>query len=160
MDLSVTEKTYSGDNYDQSLCVLADGVSCWMAWAAYEKDGSRAFIRKFDGGAAGPILRLSDNENMQARPLCVPIPTGTTFVWFEKVGHTYAIWGRRDNGGELTKPAMLHALPEGAKPWELQAQSDESGSLWLTWAQAVKGKNTVEVLRVAVRLPLSPDGRS
>ena len=89
---------------------------------------------------------------MQARPLCVPIPTGTTFVWFEKVGHTYAIWGRRDNGGELTKPAMLHALPEGAKPWELQAQSDESGSLWLTWAQAVKGKNTVEVLRVA------PDG--
>ena len=148
MDLSVTEKTYSGDNYDPSLCVAADGASYWTAWAAYEKDGSRAFVRKFDGGAGGPIRALSDRDNLQTRPLCVPTPEGTTFVWFEKVARTYSVWSRRDDGdGDLTAGVRLYELPAGTKPGELHAECDDGGALWLSWAQAGKGGSTIELLR-------------
>ncbi len=145
MELAVTDGIYSKDNYEPSLCALSNGRACWMAWAAYERDGSRAFVRRFDGEDAGEVTPISPSKRMQTRPICVPMDTGVRFVWFEKEGQTYSIWSREHGGDAFTGCEELAVLPESAKPWELQALCDESGTLWVTWAQSVKNNSSIEV---------------
>jgi hypothetical protein len=151
MDVPVTEGTYSKDSYGPSLCTVGDGQTCWVAWAAYERHGSRVFTRKFDGETAGPIMPISSGDTAalcRTRPICVPVDGRGCFVWLEKVGQTYSVHRCGAEGDSLTATEKLWTLPESAKPWELQALCDKSGTLWVSWAQAVKGKNTVELLRV------------
>ncbi len=91
---------------------------------------------------------------MQTSPLCVPGDDGVTFVWLEKQGQTYSIWSRRlatpeptrgrrrrasargHRREDLTDCVRLHSLREGEKPSELQAVHDQTGALWVSWAQA------------------------
>ena len=149
MDISITEGVYSRDTCEPSLCLFPNGKTCWVAWAAYGRKGSRAFARRIDGGTAGEIVPVSPHERMQTRPICLPAEEGVRFVWFEKEGQTYSVWSRRHDGDTFTACEELHRLPESAKPWELQAVCDESGALWVCWAQAVKGRSSIEGLRKA-----------
>ena len=65
MDVKVTEGIYSRDSYDHRLCALPDG-SCWVAWAAFGRFGTRVFARRFDGECVGRIHMLSDAPRLQA----------------------------------------------------------------------------------------------
>ena len=149
MDIRITEGTYSRDNHEFSLCTVNEGAGCWVAWSAYEAEGSRSFVRFFDGEAAGGILPLSVRDVPQLHPVCLPTEKGVSFVWYEKNGMTYSICRRGHDGDAFTEPEVLVELPDLAKPGALDAVSDLEGSLWLTWAQAVTGKSTIEILRVA-----------
>ena len=150
MAIAVTEGTYSGDNYEPSLCLEPDGVGCWMAWAAFGNKGSRAFVRHFDGSTMGPVEPLSPQDRMQTRPLCVPTPNGVQLVWLEKDGHTYSIWRRETARGGLSGCVEVTQLPESVKPWELQATFDGGGALWVSWAEATMGESRIQVLRVGL----------
>ena len=148
MDLPITDGTYSKDNYEPSLCALPDG-GCWVAWAAYGAQGSRAFARRFDGLRLGPVMPVSDRDRMQTRPVCVPAGAGVRFVWLEKAGRTYSVWSRGSDGDALGNCQELDALPESAKPWELQAVYDEAGALWVCWAQSVRRESRIQVRRIS-----------
>lgn len=154
MDVGVTDRIYSSDNHDPSLCASADGTACWMAWSAYEAKGSRSFVRFFDGKTARPIMPLSEQDTLQVLPLCVPATDGTTFVWLQKEGFTYSVCCRGTDGDSLSPSEVVHVLPARAKPSDLCAVCDEAGALWLAWAQAVNGRSTIEVIHVG------PDGQS
>ncbi|MSS70247.1 MAG: DUF3604 domain-containing protein [Candidatus Latescibacteria bacterium] len=148
MNFAVTEGTYSRDNCEPSLCTLADGRSGWVAWAAYGRRGSRAFVRRFDGEVPGSIVPLSSSDTMQTNPVCVPNGRGAWFVWLERWGRSYSVWSCEHDGEAFKKGEELCVLPESARPWDLQALRDGSDALWVNWAQSVRGRSSVEALRV------------
>jgi len=152
MDLRITEGTYSRDNHDFSLCTTGDAAACWIAWSAYGEEGSRGFVRNFDGSSAGNILPLSERGTLQMEPLCVPAGERVYFVWLDKDGGTYSICRRAHDGRDFSEIETLHDLPARAKACELHAACDANGSLWVAWQQAIVGASTVELLRI------DPDG--
>lgn len=152
MRIAVTEGVYSNDSYEPNLCTLQDGKTCWTAWAAYGAAGSRTFVRKFAGETAGPIQPLSPSNTMQTRPICIPNGDEAVFVWLEKTGRQYAFLTRGSDGNGFTSCRERHVLPASAKVWEPQAFLDESGVLWISWAQSEKGESLIRILRAL------PDG--
>ena len=147
MKSAVTEGVYSKDSYEPNLCTLQDGFTCWTAWSAYGAAGSRAFVRKFAGETACTIESLSPNITMQTRPICIPNGDEAVFVWLEKTGRRYAFRTRRNDGNGFTSCRECHVLPASAKVWEPQALLDESGALWICWAQSEKGNSRIRILR-------------
>ena len=152
MDIPITEGIYSKDNYHPAFCILPDGRSCWTVWAAYGADGSRVFARKVDGETTGAIVPISPHGRMQTQPICVPSGRDIRFVWLEKEAQTYSVWTRRSDGDAFGYCEELAVLPASAKPWELQAVCDASGTLWVCWAQAERGQSRIQVVRQ------TPDG--
>ena len=145
-DIQITEETYSQDNYAQHLCVLEDG-SLWVTWAEFGPVGSRVFGRQVVNGQAGPIQALAETADMQTQPRCFSRRTGGALtIWFQKNGQTYSIHGRAFSEGKLGESQLLFSLPEGAKPGELEGTTDADGQIWLAWAQAARGRSTIEVV--------------
>ena len=64
MPINVTDGFYSTDNYDHRLCTVPGGQVCWATWAAFGRSGSRVFARRFDGVTPGPVIALSDTEQL------------------------------------------------------------------------------------------------
>ena len=154
MRIAVTEGVYSNDSYEPSLCTLRDGKTCWTAWATYGAAGSKAFVRRFVGETACAIAPLSLNNAMQTRPICIPNGDEAVFVWLEKTGRRYAFLTRGNGGNGFTSCRERHILPASAKVWEPQALFDESGVLWICWAQSEKGESRIRILRTL------PDGKT
>ena len=154
MKIAITEGVYSNDSYEPNLCTLPDGNTCWAAWAAYAAEGSRVFVRQFAGETAGPIEPISTNDAMQTRPICIPDGNEVVFVWLEKTGRQYAFRTRRRDGNSFSPCRTCLTLPASAKVWEPQAVLDETGALWIGWAESVSRNGSIRVLRTL------PDGKT
>lgn len=148
IDLPITDGTYSTDNHHFSLCEAAGGGT-WLAWDAYHAQGSRCFVRRFDGEAMGPILPLSDTGDMQARPVFLEAGESGVIVWMEKSGAEYSVRMRRFDGEALSPVRALAEFPPGVRIGELGADIDGEQALWVAYAKAGKGVSHVEVLRVS-----------
>ena len=149
--LTVTERTYSRDNHDFALCCGAEPGTGWIAWSAYEAAGSRAFARHFGGDCLGPVTPLGQEGQTQSNPVCLPDDDGRThFVWLEKSLSmtSYRVCERSHAGAELSPARSLYALPDGAIPNTPRAAIDHDGNIWIAWAQAETGQNTVRLLRL------------
>jgi len=120
---------------DESPALVLDGSDVRLFWAS-DRDGSRDIYTTVLNPTAGPIQKLTDHPNEDARPAAVHDGTDLWLFWDSDRRGVRDIWYRRRTGGVWSDPARM------PKPPALDLAHDSSpaavamgGDIWLFWCR-------------------------
>jgi hypothetical protein len=95
----VVEQVTGESSEDDYPSLAASGDTIWLAWQAYRNPGEEVFLRRYENGAWGEQIRVTDKPG-DLFNTAVAMSNGTPMViWSERAGQDWHLKARLQGGG-------------------------------------------------------------